>query len=607
MAKKIFTDESLATLVDETKSYVDSAVSTKANSSHTHSISNVTNLQSSLDAKVPTSRTVNGKALSSNITLSASDVGAAASSHTHSSYVNQNAFSSVKVGSTTVSADTTTDTLELVAGSNITITPDATNDKVTIAATDTTYDAAGSSLGLVKSGGDVTISSGTITVNDDSHNHVISNVDGLQSALDAKQASVTGAASTITSSNLTANRALISDSSGKVAVSTITSTELGYLDNVSSNIQTQLDGKSSTSHSHSTATTSANGFMSASDKTKLDGIVDATQSKSGLMSAEDKTQLDYGGIPIVTTSGTGSAYTATVDGMTQLKVGARLTIIPHTVSTAFAPTLNINSLGAKSIRMPVSYNTSTTSNGVLESWLIANKPVTLQYNGSYWLTVDITRPSAQYLYGTVPVASGGTGATTAADALINLGLTATATELNYTDGVTSNIQTQLNGKAASSHTHALLNNSNGGQIGLLYEDSDNTLNYFKPHNPVSGHTYNLGSVNNPWDNAYVKNDVNIGGTNIKDSMSKLLITKSFTSASTSVDSGKEFAPNISIALNGYTPLGIVGYQTSGSGSTYANVKSVYLSGTTAIANIRNLGNSTYTWTFTVYVLYKLNL
>jgi hypothetical protein len=45
--------------------------------------------------------------------------------------------------------------------------------------TNTTYSAAGSSLGLVKSGGDVTISSGTITVNDDSHNHVISNVDNL--------------------------------------------------------------------------------------------------------------------------------------------------------------------------------------------------------------------------------------------------------------------------------------------------------------------------------------------------------------------------------------------------------------------------------------------
>lgn len=46
--------------------------------------------------------------------------------------------------------------------------------------------ASGTTLGMVKQGGDVTISSGVITVNDDSHNHIISNVDGLQSALDAK-------------------------------------------------------------------------------------------------------------------------------------------------------------------------------------------------------------------------------------------------------------------------------------------------------------------------------------------------------------------------------------------------------------------------------------
>lgn len=54
----------------------------------------------------------------------------------------------------------------------------------TTATLDLSYSAAGSSLGLVKSGGDVTISSGTITVNDDSHNHTIANVDNLQSALD---------------------------------------------------------------------------------------------------------------------------------------------------------------------------------------------------------------------------------------------------------------------------------------------------------------------------------------------------------------------------------------------------------------------------------------
>lgn len=38
-------------------------------------------------------------------------------------------------------------------------------------------------------------------------------------------------------------------------------------------------------------------------------------------------------------------------------------------------------------------------------------------------------------------------------ALTTLGITATATELNYVDGATSNIQTQLNGKAASDHMH----------------------------------------------------------------------------------------------------------------------------------------------------------
>jgi Phage tail fibre repeat len=48
---------------------------------------------------------------------------------------NQNAFSNVKVGSTTLAADSKTDTLELVAGTNITLTPDAASDKITIAAT----------------------------------------------------------------------------------------------------------------------------------------------------------------------------------------------------------------------------------------------------------------------------------------------------------------------------------------------------------------------------------------------------------------------------------------------------------------------------------------
>lgn len=70
--------------------------------------------------------------------------------------VNQNAFSNVKVGTTTVAADAKTDTLTLEAGDNITITPDATNDKITIAATDTTYSNATTSVAGLMSADDKT-------------------------------------------------------------------------------------------------------------------------------------------------------------------------------------------------------------------------------------------------------------------------------------------------------------------------------------------------------------------------------------------------------------------------------------------------------------------
>ena len=60
--------------------------------------------------------------------------------------VNQNAFGNILVGSTTIAADTKTDTLTFVAGTNVTLTPDAANDKLTIAAKDTTYAAATQSV-----------------------------------------------------------------------------------------------------------------------------------------------------------------------------------------------------------------------------------------------------------------------------------------------------------------------------------------------------------------------------------------------------------------------------------------------------------------------------
>lgn len=67
----------------------------------------------------------------------------------------------------------------------------------------------------------------------------------IQTQLNAKQASITGAATTIASSDLTASRVLVSDSSGKVAVSSVTSATLAFLDATSS-IQTQLNAKQAT-------------------------------------------------------------------------------------------------------------------------------------------------------------------------------------------------------------------------------------------------------------------------------------------------------------------------------------------------------------------------
>lgn len=142
---------------------------------------NVETLNNAIGSKVDK---VSGKGLSTNdyTTTEKNKLSGIASG----AEVNQNAFSNIAIGSSTIAADSETDTLTLVAGSNITLTPDTTNDKVTISATNTTYPPAGSGLGLVKSGGDVTIADGTITVNDDSHNHTIANVDGLQAALDGK-------------------------------------------------------------------------------------------------------------------------------------------------------------------------------------------------------------------------------------------------------------------------------------------------------------------------------------------------------------------------------------------------------------------------------------
>lgn len=146
-----------------------------------------------------------------------------------------------------------------------------------------------------------------------------------------------------------------------------------------------------------------------------------TKLKSLIDKKSDKGHTHNYSMP-VTTAGTGAAYTATIDGITTLTVGTSITIVPHTVSTTISPTLNVNGLGAKMIRRRVSNATGTLTSGYAGTWLTASKPVQVTYDGTFWVA-DVPKPSAVDIFGSVDITHGGTGATTAKDALNNLGIT----------------------------------------------------------------------------------------------------------------------------------------------------------------------------------------
>lgn len=109
----------------------------------------------------------------------------------------------------------------------------------------------------------------------------------------------------------------------------------------------------------------------------------------------------------IKTTGTGAAYAATVDGITALTIGVKFTMVPHVTSTTTAPTLNVSGLGAKNIRMRLTSSTTTTIQLTSASFLTANKPVNVVYDGSYWVIDDFAQPDVNSLYGTVPTSKGG--------------------------------------------------------------------------------------------------------------------------------------------------------------------------------------------------------
>jgi len=187
----VMTGESIVKAINNSASIIDDdnlsqGVRDAVQKAHdTHSISDVTGLQNALDGKVDNSRvltdvpenalftdtitTINGKTGA----ISKEDIVALGIPAQDTTY---NVFTETENGLVPSSGGGTTKYLR--ADGSWAVPPD----------TKYTLPVAGTSLGGVKAGGDVTIdSNGVISVKDNSHNHIIENIDGLQAVLDSKE------------------------------------------------------------------------------------------------------------------------------------------------------------------------------------------------------------------------------------------------------------------------------------------------------------------------------------------------------------------------------------------------------------------------------------
>nr|BAR18207.1 prophage MuMc02 [uncultured Mediterranean phage uvMED] len=200
----------------------------------------------------------------------------------------------------------------------------------------------------------------------------------IQTQLDAKQATITGSASTIDTESLTANRAVISNGSQKIAVSDVTDTELGYLDGVTSAVQTQIDSKQATITGGATTITSSNltasralqsngsGKVEVSDVTTtelgyLDGVTSAIQTQLNAKQTSDAQLTDIAGLTPTDSNfivGDGSNF------VTESGATARTSLGLGSIATQAANNVSISGGAVTGLGSPSASSDAATKNYV---------------------------------------------------------------------------------------------------------------------------------------------------------------------------------------------------------------------------------------------------